>query len=149
MEPDPAIRAAGPEDYESVRALLAASGLPVKGLAENFSHGLVARGEDGRLAGSVSLEMYGSAALLRSLVVAPELRGKGLGERLTARALSLAASSGVCDVYLLTETAAEFFPRFGFAAEDRAGAPEALKASAEFRSACPASAILMRARVRG
>ena len=73
-----------------------------------------------RVVGSAALEFYGKAALLRSVAVVAELRGAGLGHRLTGAALDLARQRGVTAVYLLTETAADFFPRFGFRPTQRA-----------------------------
>lgn len=140
------IRPAGPRDFQQAAYLLADSGLPLDGLQERFSHALVAS-RDERIVGCVALEIYEDQALLRSLVVAPDERGGRVGERLTTEVLRLARTSGVRDVYLLTETAAEFFPRFGFAVEDRASAPPALRQSVEFRAACPASAVMMHAKV--
>jgi len=86
------------------------------------------------------------AALLRSLVVSPTERGARLGERLASDALRLARERGATDVYLLTETAERFFPRFGFSVADRSSAPPALKQSEEFRTACPESAVMMHVR---
>jgi amino-acid N-acetyltransferase len=43
-------------------------------------------------------------------------------------------------VALLTETAAGWFPRFGFHPVDRAALDPALAASAELAGACPATA---------
>ena len=42
-------------------------------------------------------------------------------------------------VYLLTETASGFFPRFGFHPTHRAAVDLAVQQSVEFTSACPAS----------
>src|SRR5450631_3466184 len=140
------IRPARPEDYAAVLALLRGSGLPLAGLPESLSKALVAR-RGLSLVGCVALEIHGEAALLRSLAVSPEERGRRLGERLTREALELARKEGATDVYLLTETAAVFFPRFGFSVEDRSLAPESLQQSAEFRTACPASAVLMHVKV--
>src|SRR6266498_2663696 len=67
-----------------------------------------------RVVGSAALELYGEAALLRSVAVEPALRGQGLGRRLALAALDLAREHGAAEVYLLTETAAEFFSRLGF-----------------------------------
>jgi amino-acid N-acetyltransferase len=145
---DVTIRPAGTPDFPQAAGLLADSGLPLDGLEERFAHALVAsRGE--RIIGCVALEIYEDQALLRSLVVARNERGGRVGERLTVEVLRLARTSGVRDVYLLTETAADFFPRFGFAIEDRASAPPALRQSVEFRAACPASAVMMHAKVAG
>ena len=102
---------------------------------------------EGRVVGCVALEVYGPVALLRSLVVSPGDRGRRLGERLTAGAVDEARGRGVRDLYLLTQTAADFFPRFGFTVEDRASAPKSLGESEEFRSCCPASAVMMRLRI--
>jgi amino-acid N-acetyltransferase len=140
------VRPATARDLQPAAALLTEAGLPLDGFAEHLSNALVAtRGSD--VVGVVELELYGEAALLRSLVVAPAERGTRLGERLTTDALALARKSGARDVYLLTQTAERFFPRFGFTAEDRAGAPQALRHSEEFRTACPESAVMMRARL--
>jgi N-acetylglutamate synthase-like GNAT family acetyltransferase len=62
---------------------------------------IAADGDD--VVGSVALELYGDAALLPSVAVAPEQRGRGLGQKLTQSALGLARQRGVRQVYLLTE----------------------------------------------
>jgi amino-acid N-acetyltransferase len=126
------------EDFGAVAALLDAVNLPVAGLAEHFDAALVAC-EGSVVVGSAALELYGTAALLRSVAVAPSHQGEGLGQRLVAAALDEARRRGVREVYLLTNTANGFFPRFGFRTVERNGVPESVKTSAEFTSACPAS----------
>jgi amino-acid N-acetyltransferase len=140
------VRPARPEDYEAAAALLEESGLPLDGMREHLAHAFVAMNQ-GAIVGFVAVEMHKDAALLRSLAVAPRHRGQRLGESLAEKALCMARDSGREDVYLLTETAAGFFPRFGFAIEDRALAPPALRRSVEFQSACPATAVLMHAKL--
>jgi amino-acid N-acetyltransferase len=141
-----AIGLARNEDISAVLTLLEQSDLPKDGLAGHWATTLVAR-DDGRIVGSAALEMYGASALLRSVAVDPALRGQGLGQRLTQAALDLARQGGVTEVYLLTETAGEFFPRFGFRAVDRAQVPEAMRQSVEFTSVCPESALAMKVRL--
>ena len=51
-------------------------------------------------------------------------------------------------VYLLTETAGGFFPRFGFRAIPRDAVDPAVQRSVELTSACPASALVMRLELR-
>ena len=140
------IRPARTDDLEPATALLSESKLPLAGFAEHLADTLVATRE-GRVVGVVELELYGRAALLRSLVVAPSERGARLGERLAAGAMRLAEDRGIGDVYLLTETAERFFPRFGFTRQERATAPEEVRHSVEFRLACPESAVMMHARL--
>jgi amino-acid N-acetyltransferase len=142
------IRGAQSEDLPQAERLLREASLPLDGFREHLEDGLVAV-QDGRVVGCVALEVYGEVALLRSLVVTPGQRGLRLGERLTAGAVDQARGRGVRDLYLLTQTAADFFPRFGFSMMDRASAPRVLGESAEFQSACPASAVMMHLRIDG
>jgi N-acetylglutamate synthase-like GNAT family acetyltransferase len=140
------VRRAEDSDFPGVAGLLRECHLPVDGLREALSGALVAS-ISGEIVGCVAIELYDGAALLRSLAVSPRARNLGLGADLTDRALERARSLGARDVYLLTETADDFFTRFGFTVEDRSKAPLALQDSIEFRSACPKSARMMRARV--
>jgi len=136
------ITPADPADLPAVLALLAESGLPPDGLPEHFGAALVARDGE-RVVGSAALERYGEAGLLRSVAVAPELRGQGLGRELTLAVLEQARSHGLRHLYLLTTTAEGYFPAFGFAPIDRADVDPALHASAEFTGACPESAAVL------
>lgn len=129
-------------DLPEILALLAHSRLPGDGLADHVASTFVARAE-GRVVGCAALERYGRAALLRSVAVHESRRGQGLGQQLTAAALALARGEGVATVYLLTETAGAFFPRFGFRPTDRAAVDPAVRESVEFTTACPASALVM------
>ncbi len=130
-------------DLPEVLALLERSGLPRDGLRDHIAAALVAR-SGARVVGSAALELYGEAALLRSVAVEPALRGQGLGRRLALAALDLAREHGAAEVYLLTETAAEFFSRLGFRPIARAEVAPEVQRSVEFASACPASATAMR-----
>jgi amino-acid N-acetyltransferase len=53
----------------------------------------------------------------------------------------------VATLYLLTETAEDFFPRFGFEAVPRTSLDARLAASAELQGACPETAVAMRLEV--
>jgi amino-acid N-acetyltransferase len=123
-------------------ALLERAGLPRDGLSPALADFIVAE-RDGGVVGAVGLEVYGSAALLRSAVVDPALRGTGLGARLIEQVLDHARLRGSRDVYLLTTTAERWFPRFGFTLVAREAVPAAVRGSVEFREACPASAAVM------
>lgn len=136
------IDTAAPADLSAALGLLGQAGLPQDGLREHWGSAVVAR-QGGAVVGCAALELYGGAALLRSVVVAPALRGQRLGQRLTRAALGLARQRGVTTVYLLTETAASFFPRFGFRPTARADVAPAVQQSVEFTGACPASALVM------
>ncbi len=139
---DTPIEPASNSDLASVLALVQSCGLPIDGLEQHLGTALVARDHDAIVA-CAALELYGDSALLRSVAVALHMRGRGLGQRVVRAALDLARQRGVRSVYLLTETAAEFFPRLGFHATDRASIPATVKTSVEFTSLCPVSALAM------
>lgn len=140
------LRDATTGDLRAVENLLSASDLPIDGVAENFSSFLVAE-DKGKVIGAIGLEQFGSAALLRSAAVSPEYRGTGVGQQLVERLLERAVKDGIDELYLLTTTAEDYFPRFGFARTTRSAVPHAVKASAEFHGACPDSAVVMTRRI--
>ena len=137
-----AVRAARAEDLAPVLARLRAASLPEEGVAEAIGAFVVAE-DEGEIVGAAGLERYGEHALLRSVVVAPEMRGRGVGAALVEGALRAARDGGARAVYLLTTTAEDYFPRHGFRAIARAEVPRAVQESVEFRSACPESAVVM------
>ncbi|MBI3979606.1 MAG: GNAT family N-acetyltransferase [Chloroflexi bacterium] len=137
------IESASTADLPAVEALLADAGLPLDGVRAAFEGFLVAR-DGGGIAGAVGLERWGAVALFRSLVVSPARRGTGLGLALSKAAIDRARDAGIAELYLLTTTAADFFPRFGFVRIERDEAASAVRQSVEFTSACPQTATTMR-----
>jgi amino-acid N-acetyltransferase len=96
------------------------------------------------IVGSAGIETHGDYALLRSAVVSRALQGRGIGKRLVDAVIADAKRRGISALYLLTTTAGEYFPSFGFERVDRSSVPVELEESAEFQGACPASATVMR-----
>ena len=138
------IRPATAHDLPDIIALLETNKLPLASLQDHVATTLVAR-RNARIVGCAAVEIYGASGLLRSVAVDGTRRGEGLGHQLTQAALDLARARGLTSVYLLTTTAAEFFPRFGFREVSRDQVDPAVQRSVEFTTACPASAIAMRA----
>jgi amino-acid N-acetyltransferase len=141
------LRPAIENDRSHIEALLRADSLPTEGVAEHFESFVVAE-EGGAVIGAAGLEIRGRDALLRSVVVAKQARGKGLGSRLTRRVLAGAVAREIRAVYLLTTTAEGFFPLFGFARVLWEQVPAGVRESHEFRGACPSSAVAMRVGLR-
>jgi N-acetylglutamate synthase-like GNAT family acetyltransferase len=142
------VRAAAPADVPAVLTLLSEAALPLDGADRAFDQGVVAVA-DGIVVGAAAIERYGTDGLLRSVVVEPGLRHTGVGRALVAGAEALAAGLGVRDLYLLTETAVEWFPGLGYAVLDRASAPDGIAGSWEFRFACVERGVLMRRSLEG
>ena len=136
------LRPAKPTDLAAVEQLLLAAGLPTDAVAESLKDFLVAE-SGGQLVGVAGLEVCSDYALLRSTAVDPAWRGRGLGRRLVERVIAQAEARGIRALYLLTTTAERYFPSFGFIQTTREAVPEPVHASMEFRSACPASAVVM------
>ena len=136
------IQRASEADGPSILQLLRDAELPVEGIVEHLSTAVVAR-DGATIVGCAALEVYPEGALLRSVVVASAARGHGVGQRLTEAAITLAQSLRTPAVYLLTTTAESYFPRFGFIRMSREQVPRGVQESVEFRSACPASAVVM------
>ena len=137
------LRHASEADHEAVTGLLSASKLPVDGVQEWLETFWIAE-HQGRVVGVAGMERYGDGGLLRSVAVAAAWRGSGIGRALVDRVLDEGRAAGIKDVYLLTTTAEHYFPRLGFACVTRESVPAAVRASAEFTGACPASAVVMR-----
>lgn len=134
---DSRIRAATPDDLDAVTGLLGASGLPLAGL-ERTHLWLSEMNND--ITGVGGFERYGTMALLRSLAVTPEGRGRGLGGALLQHLLGVLRADGVTSAYGLTTTIPEWLLRLGFEEVARDTLPAALSSSAQLRGACPASA---------
>jgi amino-acid N-acetyltransferase len=124
-------------------ALLESQGLPVSDIADEHLEHFFFVGSDGSPSGLVGLELYGTDALLRSLVVGEDARGNGLGSTLVEHAERYAASQGIRSIYLLTTTAESFFKRLGYERIDRSHAPPVIKETREFAGLCPASSAFM------
>lgn len=135
-------------DLPGVIALLKTCGLPTDDLsAVNLEHFELAVDVHGRIVGLAGFDRAGSDALLRSLAVAPDCRGRGLGDAMVMRRAAAARLAGVSAFYLLTTSAADYFRRLGYRDVARAEVPTAIAAHAQFRSLCPASATCLAKRL--
>ncbi|HKS55787.1 MAG TPA: arsenic resistance N-acetyltransferase ArsN2 [Steroidobacteraceae bacterium] len=126
-----------------VAALLDASDLPSADLTDAHMEHFFFCGPAAAPTAVVGLEVCGSSALLRSLVVQPHLRSSGLGKALVERAEAEARACGARSLYLLTTTAARFFQRCGYVPALREDAPPEIRATREFADICPASSAFM------
>ena len=102
------LRAATVGDEQTLAALLSAEGLPAAEFAERSTHFEVIDDGDAVIA-AAGLESHGAAALLRSVVVAPAHRGRGLARRLTELMVERARDLGHESLYLLTMDADAYF----------------------------------------
>lgn len=133
---------ATPADGPAIAELLRAAELPDDDFAPHLASFLVAR-LGGVVIGAVGAEVYGTEALLRSLVVTPMHRGLGLGRRLVDELERAAAAWGVERWWLLTTTAEHFFAASGFWVAERDEAPEVIRFTGQFSGGICRSAVCM------
>jgi amino-acid N-acetyltransferase len=132
------------QDYkEQVTAILAAAKLPVIDLPETRDTFIVAI-VDNKVTGVAGMEIFGNYGLLRSVAVEPGYRGMGIAAKLVSRIEALGSLKGLLALYLLTETAPEYFGNKGYQQLSREQVPADVQRSSEFGHVCPASSIVMK-----
>jgi amino-acid N-acetyltransferase len=137
------MNAAQTTDLPAIRALLAASGLPGQDLTPAHLGSFWIEQDSAGLVGVVGLEPHGRVALVRSLAVRADERGRGLGGALLARAELQAGALGIEALYLLTTTAERFFAARGYTVIPRDAAPPSIRATAEFAELCPVRSVCL------
>ena len=124
-------------------SLLESEGLPVKDLPSELDNFLVLL-NDMRIIGVIGLERYENFGLLRSLVVDRNYRNKDIAAALVSELERVADSLELDSIYLLTETAPNYFERKGYKRIERNEVPLPVQSSSEFSTTCPVSAIVMK-----
>lgn len=136
-------------DYAAINVLLQTTALPPDGIEPHLENFLVVRHPEvvagpEFLVGSVGLEIYGKSALLRSLAVHPDFQGTGLGTRLVDNIIEVAKEKGITRLFLLTDTAENYFKKRGFVLVKRDKVPDDMKQSIEFTTLCTSSPSMLR-----
>lgn len=131
----------------AVKRLLTEAGLPSSDLTAAHLENFFGCGSTRAPDGIVGVELHESVALLRSLAVSANCRGRGCGTELVAQAERFAQSQGAKEIYLLTTTAERFFERLGYARVQREAAPAAIQRTQEFSTLCSSSSALMAKRL--
>jgi amino-acid N-acetyltransferase len=124
-----------------VKALLATCGLPHHDIRDDSVFVVAHSGAE--FCGTAGMEPFGAVALLRSVAVHPAWRRKGIAQALCNEVIHRARAMGVRRLFLLTTDAQAFFRRAGFATTERDSLPAEIRATAQFRELCPASASAM------
>lgn len=142
----PRVRAAAGPDLPHVAALLHAGGLRSGAARERIGRTLVAEVDRTPVA-TAGWEDVDGVALLRSVAVADDIRRGGVGRLIVAAALRQIAGEGLRDVYLVTESGADFFARCGFERIDRDELPDPIADHKQVTVECPVDATAMRLRL--
>jgi amino-acid N-acetyltransferase len=130
------------KDRISAIELLVENELPVSDLDE--SKMLFVLKKENSIIGTGGLEIFDECALLRSVSLKREERGKNLGRYITRQLESFAKNRSVNCIYLLTTTAKDFFTKEGYIEVDRNNVPGQIQNTSEFSSVCPTTAVVMK-----
>ena len=142
------IREAHPMNFPAVLQLLKTVDLPTEGVKEHFLSFLVGleahadSPEEVQVIACVGLEVYAPSALLRSLAIHPSHQGKGLGKKMVEAASTWAKNHDIRQLFLLTESAVDFFHKLGFIDINRDQVPHDVQQSIEFTKLCPTAPCL-------
>jgi amino-acid N-acetyltransferase len=135
-----------PSELAAAKALLEKASLVVSDISEKVK--LFGLFSDNNLLALAGLEVFGNEALLRSVCVSAQEKGKGYGQQIIKNLENDAARNKITDLYLLTTTASKFFERIGYQVADRNTAPDAIKNTSEFSDLCHSSAVFMHKTLR-
>ena len=127
---------------QQIEGLLTAEKLPSADLPLDLRNFRVAI-ENDKVIGIAGIEIYGNYGLVRSLVTEPAYRGRGIAGKLLTEIEHTATVKNLKAVYLLTETAPEYFRARGYIQIMRAEVPAEVQQSSEFSFVCPQSAVVM------
>lgn len=130
-------------DLNQIEFMLKKSKLPYVDCKYHLKNFVVLE-DDGKTVGVGGSELYGDTALLRSLTVLEQYRGRGIGNSIFFNIKEDIVEHGVKTIYLLTETAEEYFKRLGFEEVSREIVPQEIRKTEQFSSLCPSSAAVMK-----
>ena len=136
------IRPAVVADWPALKALLQAENLPTSDIdTASLDYFQVAAGTE--ILGAIGLEAHAGEGLVRSLVTARKSRSRGIGSALYQAMECQARALGIGRLWLLTDSASEFFEARGFSPEPRSAVPAWLAGTQQYRDLCPQSALVM------
>lgn len=135
-------REAVEEDIKQIKSLLEECNLPVNDINEYIDNFVIAV-QNNDIIGVGGYEKYGEIVLIRSIAVAKKYRGHSIGVNIYHLLESKIKYLGIKNIYLLTETAVEYFNKLGFTIKERKNIPDAVTQTKQCKELCPSTAIVM------
>ncbi len=130
-------------DLTQIKSLLKSEGLPSEDINEHLKNIIIVE-EKGVILGFGAMEKYNKVGLFRSLVVTKKRRSEKIGSTIYQHIEDLSKLMKMENLYLLTETASEYFKKLGFIEITREEVPGEIKNTKQFSNLCPASATVMK-----
>ncbi|GAB4111006.1 MAG: hypothetical protein OHK0057_00460 [Thermoflexibacter sp.] len=135
-------RVTSEQDKKAFVAQLIEANLPYADLGKETELFLLCN-DEGKVIGTAGLEWYGQNALLRSVSVSKLYQGKGVGKQILFEVERIVRSHQAQGIYLLTETAKDFFEKNNYMVISRQTIPQEVLTSPQFTSTCPSTATVM------
>ena len=130
------------QEQETVLVLLSKVNLPIEGAADHFQNFFVAQ-DGSQLVGCAGIEIYDDVGLIRSVAVHPFFQGQGIGHALVEEIQSFSNDKGLKEIYLVTDTAEQFFSGLNFVTISREDVDLRIKQSIEFTVLCTKRGVYM------
>ena len=140
------IRAIKVNDLLKINELLSKNALGSDDIKAHLEYFFVATQSDS-IIGVAGLEVIGKYGLLRSVAVDERFRGCGIAASLCSTLEERAVQRGIRRLYLLTESADQYFLTRGYTVVSRDNVPLAIRKTRQFSILCPDSATLMERRL--
>ena len=132
-----------PENRAALESLLLSLSLPVEDLPADLANFTLAF--DGSLmVGSAGVEPVGTLGLLRSVGVAESHRNLGMAGHLFNSSIDNARTKGIREIWMISNTADNYFERHGFERINRESTPAEIADTPQFKGLCPSTAVVMR-----
>lgn len=129
----------------AIRALLESVNLPTDDASDDQAGSFFYLRNEHGITGLVGLSVLGEDSILHSLAVAPGQRGSGYGWMLADVAVQFARQRGCRRIYLLTQTASDFFAaKLGFRVVDRSTVSPGVANTTTFRGSTDSKFVAMR-----
>ena len=133
------IKNADSDDISAITSLLQNCELPIVNIEKQVNDFIVAK-QQNCLVGTLGVVYDNNEnVLLRSFAVTKKNRSQGIGKELIQTMLAVMEKKKILNVFLLTETAAEYFMKIGFHEIQRSEIPDILLSKSGLDKACPCS----------
>ena len=136
-------RQASTTDLPTICSLLSEHNLPDSDVNEHIESFVVVE-QNNNIIGLGGLEICSdTTALLRSVVVEANHQNKGIATKIVQFLIAKASARKIKSLYLITESAVNYFGKFKFVVQDRSNAPDTIMQTKQFGELCPNTATLM------
>lgn len=138
----PLLRAIPIKADDALVAALTAEKLPVEDVADPGRTWFRFETTQGTIVGFGGYEATGDDALLRSVVILPDFRGRGIGKNAMLLLMRKAFDAGASQGYAATTTAEGWLESLGFKPVERSTIPKPILDTRQLSALCPKTATL-------